>query len=108
TVVSERACSDRLSLSVVVPTYNERENITLLLPRLMATFAGVKCEILVVADSSPDGTGEAVLAIAGEFSNVKLLARKAKNGIGGALRQGYDSAEHDIILSCDADLPFSS
>ena len=95
------------SLSIVLPTYNERENIERFVPLLETGFADVPHEIIVVDDSSPDGTGEAVRQLAQRFPAVRLSLRKEKQGIGAALRHGYDEARCDIILSCDADLSFS-
>lgn len=91
------------SASIVLATYNERENIEKLIPALAEKFADVPHEIIVVDDSSPDGTGEAALRLAKTVPNVKLITRKRKVGIGAALREGYDRSLNDIILSCDAD-----
>ncbi len=96
------------SLSIILPTYNERENVKIFVPLLAKKFAGIPHEIIVVDDSSPDGTGEEVLALAATIPNVKLITRKEKNGIGNALRHGYNAAANDIILSCDSDLSFST
>ena len=96
-----------LSLSIVLPTYNERENVQKFIPLLKKKFENVPHEIIVVDDSSPDGTGEEVLKFAVEMPNIRLLSRKEKTGIGNALRHGYNEARNDIILSCDSDLSFS-
>jgi len=98
----------RPSVSIVIPTYNERENIALFVPLLEKEFSGVPHEILVVDDSSPDGTGEEVLKLALQIPRLKLITRKEKTGIGSALRHGYNNAESDIILSSDSDLSFST
>ncbi len=95
------------SLSIILPTYNERENIKILIPRLAKKFSAIPREIIVVDDSSPDGTGEEVLRTAAEIPNIRLITRKEKNGIGNALRHGYNEATNDIILSSDSDLSFS-
>ena len=96
------------SVSLILPTYNERKNIGIFVPRLHEAFKNVPHEILVVDDSSPDGTGEEVLLLAKRIPNLRLITREKKNGIGSALRHGYDSAKNDVILSCDADLSFST
>lgn len=95
------------SVSIVLPTYNERENIAIFIPMLHKKFGSVPHEIIVVDDSSADGTDIEVLRLAGQIPNLKLLSRKEKNGIGSALRDGYNRAVNDIILSSDADLSFS-
>ncbi|MEK7381724.1 MAG: glycosyltransferase [Elusimicrobiota bacterium] len=96
-----------LSVSVVVPTYNERENIKLLLPLIHEALQGRPHEILVVDDSSPDGTGAVVGEIARGLPQARLLTKPTREGIGAALRSGYDRAACDVILSMDADLSFS-
>lgn len=96
----------RPELSIILPTYNERENIALLIPQLVEAFSDVAHEILVVDDSSPDGTGEVVEEIARRFPQVRLLTRREKTGIGSALRAGYAAASGEIILSSDADLSY--
>lgn len=95
------------SLSIVIPTYNERDNIRILIPLLEKKFAVITHEIIVVDDSSKDGTGEEVVSLSRRFPGLRLYVRKEKKGIGSALRFGYNQARYDIILSCDADLSFS-
>ena len=95
-----------MGVSIVVPTYNERKNVTILLPKLEALFKEHDYEILVVDDSSPDGTGEAVVSLGKKNKRIKLITRTKKEGIGAAIREGYNTAEQDIIASTDADLSF--
>lgn len=93
-------------ISVVIPTYNERENIARFIPQLVEAFQGAAYEILVVDDNSPDGTGEVVQRFARTNPRVRLITKRQKEGIGAALRVGYDQAQGDIIVSSDADLSF--
>lgn len=95
-----------LELSVVLPTYNERENLKVLIPRIEDTFKDTGHEIIVVDDNSPDGTGDYALQLNGQYGNIRLIKRVKREGIGAALRQGYMSAQGEIILSSDADLSF--
>ena len=95
-----------MNISVVIPTYNERENILHFIPQLVEAFQGVAYEILVVDDDSPDGTGEAVQAFARANPRIRLITKHRKEGIGAALRVGYDPAQGGIIVSSDADLSF--
>src|SRR6185369_11078475 len=92
---------------VVVPTYNERENIKNLVASILAQ--PVNIDILVVDDNSPDGTG----AIADELANrhpgrVLVLHRAGKEGLGPAYLAGFHhllaKTDHDLILQMDADL----
>ena len=90
---------------VVVPTYNERENVELLLPAVRSS--APDADILVVDDSSPDGTGDAVAEIADELGRVSLLRREGKKGFGSALREGFEYAldrGYDVVVSMDVDL----
>lgn len=96
------------SLSIVLPTYNERENIRLFVPELARMFGDIPREVLVVDDSSPDGTGAEVEELRNTFPELRLITRHEKTGIGSALRAGYQAARNDIILSSDTDLSFSA
>jgi dolichol-phosphate mannosyltransferase len=90
---------------VVVPTYNERENVELLLPAVRSS--APDADILVVDDSSPDGTGDAVAEIAVELGQISLLRREGKKGFGSALREGFECAldrGYDVVVSMDVDL----
>jgi len=92
-------------LSIVLPTYNERENIQRLIPAIerMLKQQKLKAEIIVVDDSSPDGTAAASRQIGKRYGNVRIIVRPKKEGIGAALHQAYDAAKGDIILSMDVD-----
>ena len=91
---------------VVVPTYNEAENITRLIAAVLEQ--GPQFDVLVVDDGSPDGTGDMVAALAAHNSRVQLLRRSGKLGLGTAyvagfregLRQGYQ-------YMCEMDADFS-
>ena len=97
----------KLGISIVLPTYNERENIRILIPGIVKTFGHINHEIIVVDDSSPDGTAKAAEELSEEYDNIKVIVRKKKEGIGAAIREGYNSAKNSIILSCDSDLSFT-
>ena len=89
---------------IIVPTYNERENIEPLLHRLLALPFGL--EVLVVDDASPDGTGAFVEAWAGRDPRVHVLRRPGKLGLGSAYRDGFRYAlQHgaEYVFEMDAD-----
>jgi dolichol-phosphate mannosyltransferase len=89
---------------VIIPTYNERENIDLLLDRLLALPFGL--EVLVVDDNSPDGTAERVQARRQSDARVHLLQRPSKLGLGSAYRDGFRYAldrNAEYIFEMDAD-----
>ncbi len=89
---------------VVIPTYNEVDNVRALLPRLLALPHAI--EVLVVDDNSPDGTADAVEEFRASVPRVHLLKRKAKLGLGSAYIAGFRYALEqgaDIIFEMDAD-----
>ena len=91
---------------IVIPTYNEAENIADLLDWLLATLPRQSAHVLVVDDSSPDGTGDTVRAHPRLGSEVFLETRATKEGLGGAYRHGFRWAhEHgyDRVVQMDAD-----
>ena len=95
----------RETITVVLGTYNEAENITKLVPLIQSIFQTEKLdgEIIVVDDSSPDGTGEIIHRFESEYHNVKLFSRPEKLGHGSAIVEGYRKASGDIIFSMDTD-----
>lgn len=89
---------------VVLPTYNEAENLPLIVPEILAQDESL--EILIVDDDSPDGTGELADRIAAEDSRVHVLHRASKEGLGPAYRAGLQKALElgaDYIIQMDAD-----
>lgn len=90
---------------VVIPTYNERENIEPMIQALMKL--PIQIDILVVDDSSPDGTGEIVQKIHMENPRVHLLTRTKKEGLGRAYIAGFQwglQNGYEAIVEMDADL----
>src|SRR3989344_5133425 len=94
-------------LSIVLPTYKEKKNLAIFVPQIEAEFKGILFEIIVVDDNSEDGTRELVHALNEQYTNVILVERPGLLGIGSALRDGYNTARGEYILSSDADLSFS-
>jgi dolichol-phosphate mannosyltransferase len=89
---------------VVIPTYNERNNLPLLFEQLLALEESI--HILVVDDNSPDGTGLWVQEQSLNNPNIHLLSRIQKNGLGRAYIAGFQWAlerNYDIIVQMDAD-----
>jgi dolichol-phosphate mannosyltransferase len=96
---------------VVVPTYNEIDNLPILLGRLLSELrraVGIgNFSVLVVDDSSPDGTGELADELATDYPEVQVLHRTAKNGLGRAYLAGFEVAlDHGAthVIQMDADL----
>ncbi|MFL5617206.1 MAG: polyprenol monophosphomannose synthase [Gemmatimonadaceae bacterium] len=89
---------------VIVPTYNERENIRRLVDTVLRQDG--RLEVLVVDDGSPDGTGQIVTELAAEDSRVHLLERPKKMGLGTAYIAGFRWAlerDYQYVLEMDAD-----
>lgn len=90
-------------ISIVVPTYNERDNIVPLVERLSRTMAGRNFEILLVDDNSKDGTVDVAAALAEKYP-VKVMVRTNERGLATAVLHGFKYAKGDIIGVMDADL----
>ena len=90
---------------IVIPTYNEINNISELLERILN--AKPDLDILFIDDSSPDGTGEFLKKISESKSNIHILSRPKKLGLGTAYIKGFKWAierDYQYILQMDADL----
>jgi dolichol-phosphate mannosyltransferase len=93
---------------IVLPTYNERDNVE---PFLRAVRAVSDIDVLVVDDNSPDGTADLVRELGSELGGVEVLQRETKTGLGSAYRAGFDKVlgtgsdeAYDVVVSMDADL----
>ena len=100
----ERPRVNAPDLTVVVPTFNERENIPLLCERLSAVLAGIAWEAIFVDDDSPDGTADAVRAIARRDSRVRCLQRVGRRGLASACIEGILASSAPYVAVMDADL----
>jgi dolichol-phosphate mannosyltransferase len=99
------ASPDRPVLSIVVPTYNERDRLADLVEAVFRAYAAARldAELIIVDDNSPDGTG----AVADELAiryRIKVLHRSGKLGLGTAVVAGFDAAGAPIVGVIDADL----
>ncbi len=90
---------------VVIPTYNEKDNIVEMIKQLNAL--NLSIDILVVDDTSPDRTGDVVESVKEATPNVDIIHRKKKEGIGPAYIEAFGyllkKDEHDYIIEMDAD-----
>lgn len=93
----------RVRVSVVVPTYNERENIDELLSRIDASLKGIDYEVIVVDDNSPDGTAERVMELSSKYP-VRLVKRAGKLGLSSAILDGVKVCRGEYVVVMDADL----
>jgi dolichol-phosphate mannosyltransferase len=89
---------------IVLPTYNEAENIAEILRRVRA--AAPQAGILVVDDSSPDGTADIARAMVGEVGDFDILSRPRKSGLGSAYRDGFKWGHErgfEVLMEMDSD-----
>lgn len=89
---------------VIIPTYNEKENISEIIPAIFAREKDVS--VLVVDDNSPDGTGQIVLGLQNKYPHLYLLSREGKEGLGRAYIAGFQWAldkNYEFIVEMDAD-----
>jgi dolichol-phosphate mannosyltransferase len=93
-----------MNVNVVIPTYNEAENIARLAERIMELYPSF--HITIVDDNSPDGTGEIADKLADKYTNISVIHRPGKAGLGTAYVAGFKKALDkgaDLIFEMDAD-----
>lgn len=98
--------SEGVYLSIVIPAYNEEENVPLLYQKLKEVLKGFdrEYEIIFVDDGSTDGTWERLVAIAKEDKRVKLIRFRKNYGQTAAMYAGFQHASGEVIITMDADL----
>jgi dolichol-phosphate mannosyltransferase len=89
---------------VVVPTFNERDNVAKLLAKLQAALTGVSWEVIFVDDNSPDGTWDVVRQLAQADSRVRCIRRIGRRGLSGACIEGILASSAPYVAVMDADL----
>ncbi|MDA8436723.1 MAG: polyprenol monophosphomannose synthase [Actinomycetales bacterium] len=102
--MSEATFADLGRIVVIVPTYNERENLPLITARVRA--AVPEAHVLVADDNSPDGTGTIADDLAAGDDHVHVMHRRGKEGLGAAYLAGFDWALEngfDVVVEMDAD-----
>ena len=95
---------DTPQLSVIVPTFNERDNVTTLFRRLETALAGIAWEVVFVDDNSPDGTWDVVRGLARQDSRVRCIRRIGRRGLSGACIEGILACSAPYAAVIDADL----
>ena len=93
-----------MKVTVIIPTYNEIENIDSILKAVRASVP--EAELFVVDDNSPDGTGQQAEKTANEIGRVQVLHRPGKEGLGTAYRDAFKlvlAGDTDVIITMDAD-----
>jgi len=99
------ATGPRPAITIVVPTYNERDRLDTVVEQILTACAraALRAEVIVVDDNSPDGTGACADAWS-RHSPVRVIHRTCKQGLGTAVLEGFAAADSDIVGVMDADL----
>jgi dolichol-phosphate mannosyltransferase len=94
---------DPLELAVVLPTYNERDNVAAMVERLGAALAGIGWEAIFVDDDSSDGTADALRRIAAADRRIRVIQRIGRRGLAGAAIEGMCATAAPVVAVMDAD-----
>lgn len=94
---------DSLFLSIIIPTYNERANLPVLVEKIFSALKGIPSEVVVVDDHSPDGTGEIAENMRTNFP-LQVVHRTEKTGLASAVLAGFQKAAGENLCVMDADL----
>ena len=90
-------------ISLVLPTFNESQNIPVLVPKILEVLKGHKAEIIVVDDNSPDHTWEVARTLAAQHPELHVIRRIGRRGLSSAVIEGFLAASGDILMVMDAD-----
>ena len=91
-------------LTVVVPTFNERANVPIMIDRLRSLLAGIEWEVIFVDDDSPDETARTVRSIGETDNRVRCIRRLGRRGLSGALLEGMMASQARYVVAMDGDL----
>ncbi len=92
-----------IDISIIVPTYNERDNIQPLVERVHKALSDFRYEIIIVDDNSPDGTADIAESLSTEYP-LRVIVRKTERGLATAVIAGFNEARGEVIGVIDADL----
>ncbi len=98
--------NEMMSVSLITPTFNERENIPILAQEIFSAvreFSDIDLELIVVDDNSPDGTGEIAEGLRGQYP-IRVVHRPGKQGLGSAVMEGFGLSDRPYLGVIDADL----
>ena len=93
-----------MELSLVLPTYNERENLAPLCARVTEALRGLSHEIIVVDDDSPDGTWQEAERLRASYPELRVVRRIGERGLASAVVRGFREARGQVLVVMDADL----
>ena len=94
------------AISIVIPTFNEKENIRTIITRVLEVIkkGNIDAELLIIDDNSPDGTAALATSMARKHPEIRVEVRKNERGLSSAVLRGFKLARGDIFLVMDADL----
>ena len=95
---------NKSGLSIVIPTYNEKDNISKILEKLKKSLKGITYEIIFVDDNSPDGTSFEIKNFIKNSSKIHLIHRVGRRGLSGAIIEGIFAARSELVAVMDCDL----
>jgi dolichol-phosphate mannosyltransferase len=95
-----------MSLTLVIPTYNESENLPILLDKVFSVFreSGIEGDVIVVDDDSPDETWKIAEGLKGKYGGLEVLRRLNERGLSSAVLDGFRMSKSSILGVMDADL----
>ncbi len=91
-------------ISLITPTYNEGKNLPENIKRIQKSLKNYFFEIIIVDDNSSDGCGKIADKYAENYSNIKVMHRDSKKGLGTAYKEGFELTKGELIISMDSDL----
>ena len=93
-------------ISIIIPTYNERDNLKPLVEKIQAVLSNKRYEVLFIDDNSQDGTAELASGLSAEYP-ARVIVRRGERGLASAVLHGFRNAAGDILAVMDADLQHS-
>lgn len=99
--------SKKIMISIVIPTYNEIENLDKLIRKIHYMMKKISFEIIIVDDNSPDGTGRIAEELSNQNGFIRVIHRPQKLGLGSALIEGINLSNSQYIIILDADFQHS-
>ena len=94
-----------MTVSIIIPIYNEKKNISLLVKKIKSCLNKMKYEILIVDDSSNDGSQKILVKLLKQYKNLKVIFRRDKiRDLSKSCRDGFEKTSYKKILVMDGDL----
>lgn len=94
---------NKVEASIILPTYNERENIQPLVNEILNNIANISHEIIIVDDNSPDGTGEEAKKLERKYNTVRTIIRTGAKSLAKSIKEGILNSNGEYIIIMDTD-----